>query len=1236
MILWVFFKRLLARLTQLLYLLIILGATAKVLVFGFSLYAENNKHSIERWASDIVGSKVRFSKLDTYWAGITPRLWVRQLTLGEEEKLVLGDTLIGVNLGALPWWNDNLPINIHLKGTHIEVLRDAAGTTRILGLLEPTGSKLPTYIFLEDASINLRDEKRGAHIHQQQLSVKLATRGSHSSLSISSHEQGLQVRAEIDGSIAGGGWSGTFWAQGRELQTEQLLQAYLPDEYLLSNLQLNFQAWSYWKQGQHHTTRLQMDMNEVNLHPPDGSTLDIAGLRGDLLYEKHGSSWKLQLKDFHMDTDAYPWQDIGMAMLMQQGELLLGISRIDLLGATKLLPLLPENNRFRNLFEKLSPSGFLSSIRVSIDRDSPTSMPVVRSQFEHLSFQPWKQFPGVSNFSGAVQMQKDQARLSLDTRDGALLFTTLFRQPLPLHWLNGEIEWRGTDADNWVLQTDHLLADSPDLQTITRLRVEKTADNPAIMDIQTDFRNGDGKHAALYYPAGIMSDDLVAWLDAAIVSGKVPQGSFLFHGPLAEGRFPFDQTHDGHFEVLFDVEDLTLAYQEQWPPLTGTSASVRFHNNSLAIQARSAHIYNTQVRRATAHIAALWPTSPLRITGKTTGPMSDHFRLLRETPLKDTLADRIRDLAVAGNADLELQLNIPLSAPQTNPAEFETIINFGKGAALTLLQQDMSLENLRGQLKINNQGLFGQGIQATTLGTDVSFAVKPDGNTTLIEAHGKIPAHGLLRQYPQIAILNPEGAADMNLSLQIPGLDTEEDAATHLHIQSTLGGMSINLPEPAGKKPGHSIPLRLEMQIASTATSTKVNYGDILDVTFTQGDDQEAELLATVSSLPVHDWRHHFSGQDGQRLSSVALKHIRLEIGKLDASPLIASSFLLDLHRSVGKWQGQISADTISGSIEFAEDILDQPLTLSLDKLHLQTAEDDKEKATPTTTEKIQPGEFPAITITSRDLRLNQAKLGTLELLTSRQAGTHTIEKLKIDGKLADISVHGNWENNADSATTWLKGVIHTDDMGKLLKKALDMDFLSDSKTYLSFNLNWPGTPFQPNIEQLQGEAQLDMAKGRFLDFKPGLARILGLVNFDALSRRLRLDFKDVYAQGMAFDTIMGDFQFDAGLMYTNNLEIAGPSASILISGSVDLINETFDQILSVSPRLDATLPVAGAIAGGPAAGLVVLLAQQAFSERLQKIQRITYNISGTWDDPTITRRAPEARESSETSVLNH
>ena len=172
----------------------------------------------------------------------------------------------------------------------------------------------------------------------------------------------------------------------------------------------------------------------------------------------------------------------------------------------------------------------------------------------------------------------------------------------------------------------------------------------------------------------------------------------------------------------------------------------------------------------------------------------------------------------------------------------------------------------------------------------------------------------------------------------------------------------------------------------------------------------------------------------------------------------------------------------------------------------------------------------------------------------------------------------------------------------------------------MDFDVSWAGAPFQYHPANLQGSINLDVGKGRVLDLDPGAARMLGLMNIRTLSRRLRLDFRDMYEEGLSFDGILASFDLDEGHIYSNDLTIKSPSALIHISGSADLVHKQFDQLVTVSPKLDTTLPVAGALVGGPATGLAVLLAQQLMSKPLSKMQRIEYSVHGPWDDATITR----------------
>ncbi len=1235
---WGLFKRLGTLITRLLYLVIIVGAAAKVLTFGFALYAESHKELIEDLATRIVGTPVRFARIQTYWAGVTPRIWVRQLTLGENERLALGDALVGVNLRALSHWRENLPLNIRLEGTRVQVLRDHKGKTRILGMLGHQGGKirLPAYILLEDASLDWLDVKRNTSVHQEHLKVRLITRGRHSSLDIASARDGFQVRGEIDGSISRGDWAGQFWSRGAFLQSEKFLQAYLPDGYLLTNLRLSYELWSYWEGGSHASTRIRFDMEGMELHPPNGGRLALSGLKGDLLYQKQDENWTLQLAGLRLRANDRQWQKTGLAIQKRDRQLDLSVSRLDLDALMPLLALLPDDSPAKAPMQALAPQGVLTDLRARAPADNPFAVSVIQGSFHEVSLNAWKKLPGISNFSGEFQIQRNRARLELDTRAARVDLTPLFRAPLDIDRLQGALEWRRT-GNGWVLQGSELALDTPDLSTISRLRVERLGEQPPVMDIQTDFHHGNAAHASRYYPVGIMKPALVNWLDKAIVSGRVTQGSFLFHGPLARGHFPFHKTHDGHFEVAFDVEDLELAYRQDWPRLRKVAGHVRFHNNDLDIRVRQGRIYGSRISHARASIPSLKPLKPLELSGRLTGPGNDPLRLLRNSPLRHSFASRVRGMALEGNIDLALDLDIPLRPPKQGEkpeVRFAALVNFHTNR-LILQQQELVLQNLRGQLRVDNAGLHTTELKALALGGDVDIDIAPDKQGSRITARGRLPAQGILAQFPRLRPLAMTGSAGVRLDVHVPGLAHPEEA-TRLRIRSSLLGMALALPRPLGKKAEQNIPFELNMELGTDRPLTTIRYGTRLGLTLKQTPEEGAALILKLSSLPLRSWLPLLDGQ--QEVSNPPLRRLVLNIDKLEAAPLQARAFRLELVRKAESWQGSMDSDNIAGKLSFSTDISSRPLVLHLGRLAFNTLEKSNppgKMPPPEETSSLSPDHFPPLDIIVDSFRMNGADLGRLELHTRREEGHQTIDKLELHGKLADLSAHGSWEPSAGSTTTWIKGVFTSNDMGRFLKKALGKDLLSGSRAYLSFDLNWPGAPFQFSLKQLQGEAQLDMARGRFLNFQPGLARILGLINFQSLGRRLKLDFKDLYKEGLAFDTILGNFQFDAGYLYTNNLEISGPSATILIAGSLDLINETYDQVLSVSPRLDATLPVAGALVGGPAAGVAVLLAQQALSKKLEKAQRITYNISGSWDHPRITRLTGEETRERPDSILD-
>jgi uncharacterized protein YhdP len=144
------------------------------------------------------------------------------------------------------------------------------------------------------------------------------------------------------------------------------------------------------------------------------------------------------------------------------------------------------------------------------------------------------------------------------------------------------------------------------------------------------------------------------------------------------------------------------------------------------------------------------------------------------------------------------------------------------------------------------------------------------------------------------------------------------------------------------------------------------------------------------------------------------------------------------------------------------------------------------------------------------------------------------------------------------------------------------------------------------------------------VDVEPGATgRVLGLLSVSSLPRRLTLDFSDLFADGFSFDTINGSFLVDSGNAYTNDLVVDGPAARIDISGRVGLVDKDYDQLVSVTPYIKSGLSLAGALAGGPAVGAVMIVAETLLKDKLEplnKLARKQYTVTGPWTDPVVTR----------------
>jgi uncharacterized protein YhdP len=177
----------------------------------------------------------------------------------------------------------------------------------------------------------------------------------------------------------------------------------------------------------------------------------------------------------------------------------------------------------------------------------------------------------------------------------------------------------------------------------------------------------------------------------------------------------------------------------------------------------------------------------------------------------------------------------------------------------------------------------------------------------------------------------------------------------------------------------------------------------------------------------------------------------------------------------------------------------------------------------------------------------------------------------------------------------------------------------------------------------LSGTLRVNVGAGQFTKLEPGVGRLLGVLSLQALPRRISLDFRDVFSEGFAFDTIQGSVRIGSGIMHTDNLVVSGPAAKVVFAGDVDLDRET--QLLSVrvQPSLSTTISAgAGAAAVallaanplvGAAVGAGALIAQKVMQDPIEQMFSYEYSVRGSWAEPVVERMArrslPPAGEAS-------
>ncbi|TYT27359.1 TIGR02099 family protein [Luteimonas viscosa] len=779
------------------------------------------------------------------------------------------------------------------------------------------------------------------------------------------------------------------------------------------------------------------------------------------------------------------------------------------------------------------------------------------------------------------------------------------------------------------------------------------------IDIAAAVEDAEVTVAKRFWVRHVMPDAAERWLDDALVAGRVREGRALISGDLDDWPFSTrrDRQHAGLFHADARLQGAVVKFHRDWPAVEDFDGEVDFVNDGFTVRGDGA-VAGVEVRGVQAALAH-YGRAPLEISARSAGDAGALLALLRRSPLRNGIEDTLDSLSASGPVAATFSMSLPLRGAGARPTIAGEVDL--EGVRLADARWKLGFDQVRGRATYDRHGFDGSSLKAVREGRPGTLSlragqghVRDPASAFEADLDGVLAANDLLQHAPQLDWLAPRvrGRSQWRVGVAIPrAVQAGAAAPARLQLRSNLVGTTLDLPEPLAKPAAEALPTTIATTLPLGDGELSVDLGGRLALRATTspaGTGVRAVLgasrvtqpppasgLAASGHAPVLDalaWATLASGSGGgdgaMPLRGIDITAARLRLLGAD----FADTRLLAGPAGDGT-QVRFEGAALAGTLQLPRASA-VPVSGRFARLHWQSATPLGRTATATATateaanppasprpasgDSLDPSKVPPLRIDVDDFRFGTLALGRLELQTRATASGLEIERLQTRSDRQRIDAGGSWTGRGTSARTQLRVDADSRDFGELMAGLGFGTSIDGGEGTLRFSAQWPRSPADFALGAMQGELSLAIKDGRLVEVEPGAGRVLGLLSIAQLPRRLMLDFRDFFAKGFSFDRIGGSVRFAAGIARSDDMQIDGPAAEIIMRGRSDLRAQTHDQTIEVLPKTGNLLPAVGAIAGGPVGAAVGAVANAMLRRPLGGMGARTYRVTGPWKDPQV------------------
>lgn len=896
-------------------------------------------------------------------------------------------------------------------------------------------------------------------------------------------------------------------------------------------------------------------------------------------------------------------------------------------------------------------------------------------------------WPGLQGAQVQLKMTQAGGQVQIGMgKGGAVLLPGILEEPkVPVNSLHAQARWQHKDG-LWAVPQWSLQLSNADLSGQWQGQWQGQAQGLGVLALQGLVSQADAARVHRYLPVTLPAT-VRQYVREAVVKGRYTGVQINIKGDL--DRLPFANPKEGEFRFAGRLNGVELDYLPAsllprnslpWPRLHDLSGQLVFDGLSMKLNDASARAGEAKtgmpLTAMQAKIANMAEQATLEISGEQKGPAAQVLSLIQKSPLDKYLNSALRDMQATGSVQTRIKLNIPLLAAENTKVQGTAVL---AGNDLRTSPALPIFEKVQGTVQFSDSGFSLNGVQARLLGgpirIDGGLRTHSSNNEPALQlrAQGEISAEGLRQahEFHPLDVLAKQmsGSATYTASLGW------RQGQPELFIQSPLEGLGMKLPAPLTKAAAAAMPLSIRSRVQGTGATLQdrlqIDLGKVATVQYVRDlsgptprvlrgsmglgnttgtlapmPDNGVAATVSVDHLSVDEWQLLWppasnpkaSDSDNAAMQSYLPTRIGLQANTITAEGRTLHQVVAGGTRDGLTWRANADARELSGHLEFRQAAGAQPgqLYARLARLNLppsSAADVESLLETP-------PAHLPALDIVIEQLELRGMKLGRIEIEAvnsalqmsgGKPASEWRLNKFNIVLPEATLSSTGRWllaATGSNLRKTEMNFRLSVRDAGDLLTRLGTPGALRDGSGLLDGQISWNGSPLSLHYPSMSGQFDVKMGRGQFLKADAGAAKLLGVLSLQALPRRFLLDFRDVFYEGFAFDSVAGHVSIDQGIASTRNLQIKGINAIVQLDGSADIAKETQQLRVVILPEVDTgTASLVAGIAVNPLVGLTTFLAQLFLQSPLSRASTQEFLIDGSWTAPRVKRVERDASQ---------